>query len=77
VDSIDDSRSASCAIDKRQIETAVETHFAFNGFDATTLDELAMFGVEDEANRWILQIPADSTDQVPEVVAIVGGDCDN
>ncbi|MGB3736803.1 MAG: hypothetical protein WA964_17720, partial [Ilumatobacter sp.] len=35
VDSIDDSRSASCAIDKRQIETAVETHFAFNGFDAT------------------------------------------
>ncbi len=36
-----------------------------------------MFGVEDEANRWILQIPADSTDQVPEVVAIVGGACDN
>jgi len=77
VDAFDEGSDAACATDKRIVENALETHFAFNGFDATTLDELAVFGVDDEANRWTLQISADSTDQIPQVAPIAGGPCDN
>ena len=76
VDGIADGNDAACASDQRQVETALDTHFALNGYDATTMDELLQFGVEDEVNRWTLQSPTDAPNSVPMVVPIVGGPCD-
>ena len=77
VDSLEDTRIMACDTDKRQVEVALEAHFAVKGFDATTIAELAEFGVKDELNRWTLQLPTDATSAAPMVVATVGGPCDN
>jgi len=76
VDSVNDTSSATCAVDKRLVETAVETHFAIKGFDAVTIDELTEYGVNAGLNYWTLETPATSATTAPTVVAVVGGPCD-
>ena len=76
VESIDESRSLACSVDKRLVETAVETHFAIKGFDAVSVDELTEFGVDAGLNYWTLETPATSATTAPTVVAIADGPCD-
>lgn len=77
VDAIVDGNSAGCVADKRLIQTALETHYVFHGYDATTLADLEEFGVGDEADRWTLQVADDDPNAVPTIVAVVGGPCDS
>ena len=77
VEAIEDGNVAGCVTDKRQVETAIEAHYVINGYDATTIDELREFGVENELNRWTLHTPADPANAVPIVVPVVGGPCDS
>lgn len=76
IDRIDEADVAACATDKKQVETAVEIQHQLNGYDATTIVELQQFGVQDELNRWTLEIPVDGETTAPSVVAVVGGPCD-
>ena len=77
VDGINDTNGATCAVDRRAVETAVETHFAVKGYDAVSIDELAEFGVNAELNHWTLETPVTSATTAPTVVAIPDGPCDN
>lgn len=76
VDRIEDANGATCATDKRQVETGLELHFALNGFDAQTIDDLLEIGVDVDPERWTLEPSADPEAQTPVVVAVVGGPCD-
>ena len=76
VDGINDTNGATCAIDKRVVETAVETHFAIKGFDAVSIEELTEYGVDAGLNYWTLETPATSATTAPTVVAIADGPCD-
>ncbi len=75
VDAMESGSDAGCVTDKRLVETALVAHEALMGYDATTMDDLVQFGVEDELGRWTLQIP--DTDSAPTVVPTVGGPCDS
>lgn len=74
VDAIDSGRDTGCITDKRQVETALTAHYALMGYDATTMSDLLQFGVENEPDRWTLEI--DDANAAPVVVATVDGPCD-
>ncbi|MEP1126487.1 MAG: hypothetical protein ABJH68_21595 [Ilumatobacter sp.] len=76
IDRIDEAGDATCATDKQQVETALEIHYQLNGVDATTISELKQYGVDDELNRWTLEVPVDGSSTAPSVVPVVGGSCD-
>ncbi len=76
IDRIDEAGDATCATDKQQIETTLEIHYQLNGFEATTISDLKQYGVDDELNRWTLEVPADGSSTAPSVVPVVGGSCD-
>ena len=75
VDRIDDARSTACTTNKLKIETALETHFAINGQDATEIGDLTEIDITGLADRWMLE-PAPESGRAPSVVPVVGGACD-
>jgi general secretion pathway protein G len=70
----DKGQENSCKVERRSIETAVESFFADTGGDVTGMGDLVGDYLKtDPSARW--SIGAAGADGSPTVVAVAGGDC--